>query len=216
VASITSPTVIRVKNAVDNVVVPFTRAFKFTGGLVVTQVSPGEAQVEGLGIASAWAVVGNAGAGLVLGTTTNDEFNFIQNNQSRAGFRQDGDFFLKTHVGVGAVEQSTNAVTTIDALPVAIFILNVPLVRVGRLVARIQGRKDDGSGRAAFERSFLFYQEGLGVVVSPKVQTDFTDKSDVAYDVRVVTSGNDVIIQVVGKILETIKWSGHFQWQTID
>lgn len=214
-ASITSPTIIRTKNAADSVVVPVTRTFKFTGGLVVTQVGPGEAEVNGIGVASAWSVLGNAGGGLILGTTTNDQYDFIQNGISRAGFRADGNFFLKTHsnVAYGSVEQSTNAVQTIDASPVPIFILNVADLTVGRLVCRIQGRKDDGLGRAAFERSFMYYREGGGVVVSPNVQTDFTDKSDVAYDVRVLTSGNDIVIQVVGKAAQTINWTGHFQFQ---
>lgn len=214
-ASITSPTIIRVKNAADSIVVPATRTFKFTGGLVVTQVGPGEAEVNGVGVASAWSVLGNAGGGLILGTTTNDQFDFVQNGISRAGFRTDGSFFLNTHTSFpfGSVEQSTNAVQTVDASPVPIFILNVPDLTVGRLVCRIQGRKSDGTGRASFERSFMYYREGGGVAVSPKVQSDFTDKSDAAYDVRVLTSGNDIVVQVVGKALETLNWTGHFQFQ---
>lgn len=218
-ANITAPTIIRVKNAANDVVVPVTRAFKFTGGLVVTQVAPAEAEVNGVGVASAWSVLGNAGAGLILGTTTDDEYNFVQNNQSRGGFQVGGEFFIKTDnvfADSGRLTQATNGLTTIGAVPASIFLLNVAQPRVGKLTASIQGRKTDGTGRCAFERTFLFWQEGMGVNISSKVQTDFTDKSDVAYDVRALTSGNDIIIQVIGKAGEVINWTGHFKYQTVE
>lgn len=213
-ASISSPTIIRVKNAANSLVVPVTRTFKFTGGLVVTQISPGEAEVNGSGIlGGVWNVLGNAGGGLVLGTNTNDSFNFIQNGQSRGGYKIDGNLFINTHGGAGEVEFSTNAAVTVDNMPVSIFILNVPDLRSGRFIAKIQGRNNTGSGRAAFERSFLYYREGGGVIVSPKVQTDFTDKSNTDYDVIITTSGNDIIVQVRGAVGETINWTGYFEWQ---
>lgn len=215
-AYITSPSILRIKNALGFVVVPAARSLQFTGGLVVTQVGPGAANVNGVGSADAWDVHGNAGSGLVLGTTTNDEYNFIQNNQSRGGFRVDGNFFLKTHSGFGAVEQLTNSVQTTDGTPVSIFNLTIPDQKAGRIVVEVQGRKNDGSGRAAFERSFLFYREGGGAVISSKVHYDFTDKSDGAYDIQIMASGNDIVIQVVGKALETLKWSGFLKYQLID
>lgn len=213
-ASISSPTIIRVKNAADAIVVPATRVFKFTGGLVVTQVAPGTAEVNGVGVGNAWDVLGNAGAGLVLGTTTDDQFDFIQNGISRAGFRVGGDYFLQTHVGSGSLEENTNGVQTTDATPVTIFSKTIADQKVGRLVCRIQGRKNDGSGRAAFERSFMFYREGAGVQIGPKVHADFTDKTDNDYNILVSPAGNDLIVQVVGKALETLDWVGFFSLQT--
>ena len=217
-AFITSPFILRVQNAADVTVVPVTRILKFSGGLVVTQVAPGKADVNGGGGPGGfWNVIGNAGGGLVLGTTTNDTYNFIQDNQSRGGFNTLGQFFLKTHSTFPGSELqiATAAVQTIDGNPQFIYILSVPDQSVGQFKARIQGRKSDGTGRAAFERSFLFYREGANATLTPKFQSDFTDKSDDDYNVTVVASGTDVVVRVTGKTGETLNWSGTFEYQLI-
>ena len=196
---------------------PVTRAIKFIGGVVVSQVSPGKALVDAVGTTGAWDVLGNAGGGLKLGTTTNSQWTFVQNNQERGGFNTLGQFFLKSHTGTDGTEfkMGTSIITTSDALPTTIYELTVPDLATGRLTARIQGRKSDGTGRAAFERSFLFYREGANVSLTAKLQTDFTDKTDASYDVNIITTGGLLTIKVVGKNLETINWSGTFEYQMV-
>lgn len=216
-AGISSPTIIRTKNAVGSVVVPATRSFIFSGGLVVTQVGSGEAEVNAVSVASAWSVLGNAGAGLILGTSTKDEYNFVQEGISRAGFDKDGNAFLKTDQEEygGRLTQSTNSINTVTNVPSPIFVLNVDSDCVGKLSLSVQGRCINAIGRCAFERTFLFWKEEGIINVSSKVQSDFTDKSSIEYDVRVSHSDQNIIVEVVGKNGQSINWTGHFKYQLV-
>lgn len=94
-ANITTPTIIRVKNAAGVVVVPVARSLKFIGAIVVTSVVAGEAVIDGPGGGGGiWDVLGNAGGGLKLGTTTADSFSFIANNIEAGGFTAGGNLYV--------------------------------------------------------------------------------------------------------------------------
>lgn len=168
-------------------------------------------------VSSEWSTSGNSGSGLILGTSSNDDWSFISNALVRGGFKASGEMFLKTHALFSGSEKVnlTSAVQTIGATPTSIFILNVPSSFSGRLTCSVQGRKDDGTQRSAFERSALFYREGASASLSSKVHTQFTDKSQAIYDLTMVASGSTIIAKVTGKAGETINWSGSFEYQMI-
>ncbi len=92
---ITSPSIVQIQNAVGAVVVPVARILKFTGAIVVTQVGTGLAEIDGTGVGGgAWDVVGNAGAGLKLGTSTASAWDMIVNNVVVGGFDATGKFLV--------------------------------------------------------------------------------------------------------------------------
>lgn len=223
-ASLTAPFILKVRNAIDTVVSPVTRSIKFSGGIITTQVGPGQVEVfADVGTLGAWGVVGNASdnsggdSGFVLGTTTLNSWRFISNNQTAGGFSNSGEFFLKNHSGFAGSEKyhSTNGVQTLNNTPVTIFTLPVQNDFVGRIKCSIQGRRTDGLEMAAFERSVLFNNLSGILTLSTKVHSSFTDKTQDDYNVLFSASGTNLVVQVVGKALETINWSGSFEWQMV-
>jgi len=219
-ASISNPTIIKVKNALNQTVVTFTRSLQFVGGIVVTSVGNGQAKISaggGGGGGGAWDVLGNAGSSFVLGTTTNDAWKMIQHNLERAGFNSSGDFYLKNHQNYTDSNKvmTTGAVTTLNDVPTLIKSIPIPDLKSGKMTFSLQGRKSDGLDRAAIERSFLFYREGGNVEISSKVQSDFTDKTQTEYSYQLLPTATSIEIYVIGKLLETIYWSGNFEYQMI-
>lgn len=219
-ASISNPTIIKVKNALNQTVVTFTRSLQFVGGIVVTSVGSGQAVVSsggGGGGGGAWDVLGNAGSNFQLGTTTNDSWKIIQNAFERAGFNAEGNFYLKHDPNYTGSEKvfSTGVVTTTDAVPTLIKTVMVPNQRAGKMTFTLHARKDDGTERAVIERSFLFYREGGSVQISSKVQSDFTDKTQDQYSFQITGFSDNFKIYVIGKNLETVYWSANFEYQMI-
>lgn len=220
IASISNPTIIKVKNALNQTVVTFTRSMQFVGGIVVTSVGNGQAKISaggGGGGGGAWDVLGNAGANFQLGTTTNNSWKIIQNNLERAGINVQGNFYLKNHQNYTDSNKvfSTGAITTTDAVPTLIKSFLIPDLKAGKLTFTVHGRKNDGTERAVIERSFLFFREGGNVQISSKVQADFTDKTQDAYSYQIVGTATTIEIYVIGKNLETLYWSGNFEYQMI-
>lgn len=94
-ASISSPNVLQIKNAAGVVVTGFARSIRFFGGIVVTDIGNGQADVDGTGAAgNPWDVLGNAGGGLLLGTNTANAWSMIVDALQRAGFESDGRYFI--------------------------------------------------------------------------------------------------------------------------
>lgn len=119
-ASISSPNVLQIKNAAGVVVTGFARSIRFFGGLVVTDIGGGQADVDGTGAAgSPWDVLGNAGGGLKLGTNTASAWDMIVNALTRAGFEADGRYFVsapgaKKHILALDVDPSAGAGVAAD------------------------------------------------------------------------------------------------------
>lgn len=205
-------------NAANAVVQTFTRGYKFTGGIVITTDIYGVVTVDGSGAsANAWDIFGNAGAGLVLGTNTPDDWTFIAGGLARGGFLFTGEFYLKTHVGYTDSEflMLTAGVDTTDATLTPLFVIPVTDLTNNLITVRIVARRDTGADRAAFERKAMFYREGAGAVLSTKVHTIFTDKSQGGYDVSLSVSGNNLLVQVKGLIGHNISWVGVAEYQGV-
>lgn len=167
------------------------------------------------GAGSDWLLTGNFGPNLILGTLTADSWTFITDALPRGGFEADGKFFLKTHQFFPNSEfyQETNGVVTTDATPTVIFTVTLPDLHVGFLDVNIIARQDSGANRAVFKRQVMYWRQGAGAVVSTKVHTMFTDKTNNDYDVQIVPSGNDVLVEVIGDVFETVVWTGTINHQ---
>jgi len=215
VPSYSSIFILKTFNAASVLVETFTQSYKFTGGAVVTTDAFHNVTVDVSGAsANAWDIFGNAGGGLVLGTTTADDWFLIAGGITRGGFESTGEFFLKTHTAYANSEdfKKTNGVSTTDATPTTIFAIAVTDQTSNYATVKIQMRQDTGANRAAFERKFLYYREGAGAVLSSKVHYTFTDKTDV-YDVTISPSGNNIIVQVVGIAGQNLYWTGNIEYQ---
>ncbi len=210
--------ILKTFNAVGGLVDPLTRSYKFTGGAVVTTDGLHNVTVDVSGAsANAWDVFGNAGPGLVLGTTTADSWNFIASGISRGGFEATGEFFLKTHTGYAGSEnfKRTMAVATTDAVPTNILVLPVPDLTNNFITVKVQARRDTGADRAAFERRIMYWREGGLVILSPKVHTTFTDKSNVGYNLSFAVSGSNLLVQVTGAVGHNLFWTGNVDYQGV-
>ncbi len=166
---------------------------------------------------SGWLLTGNLGSGHQLGTLTSDDFEFITNAITRAGFKAAGEFFLKTHTFYPDSESITltNAISTLGTVPGILFEFLVPDSRVGLLDVKIQGRSSGGVDTAAFHRAVKFSREEAGAVVSTKVHTHLTDKSNSDYNAEISASGNNVRVLVNGAALQQVNWSGTLNYQMI-
>lgn len=214
--SYTSVFVLKTYNAASFLVETFTQSYKFTGGAVVTTDLNHNVTVDVSGAAAnAWDVFGNAGGGLVHGTTTADDWFFISGGVERGGFKAGGEFFIKTHINYTNSENNykTNGILTTDNTPTTLFSIPVTDQMNNFATVKIQMRQDTGANRAAFERKFMYYREGAGAQLSSKVHTIFTDKTNGGYDVNILPSGNNILVQVVGLIGQNLYWTGNIEYQ---
>lgn len=216
-AAITSPTIIITKNAVDSVVVPVTRTFKFAGGLTVTNTGPNEATVENTGFINAWSVVGNAGGGLVLGTTTNDAFNVIQNNKISFGLKNGRVEFLKSHDNFAGSEnqQLTFGLTTLDGVPTEFFRLTTSNNSLGQIKLKIIGKRDSMDSGCVLERSISFKNVAGVASYVGRLNTPFTSRFGTSYNVEFSTTGADIVLKAIGFFGHEVYWTGLIEHQSI-
>lgn len=157
-AFITSPSIIRILNAVGVTVVPVARSIQFNGSIVVTTVSTGAAVVNGTGFVGvgAWDVAGNGGGGLRLGTTTADAWSMISNNVVVAGFDGAGILFVSSPSGEAKSILSLIVDPTAGA-GVAASLGTIAMVRIGATARTYQ---KTGAANTAWT---LFTTSAVGV-----------------------------------------------------
>lgn len=216
--NVSSVFILKTFNAANALVTGLTRGYKFTGGAVVTVNAQNIVTVDVSGAsANAWDIFGNAGASLVLGTTTADDWEFVSGGLSRGGFQFGGDFFLKTNPGYSQsrFQVRTDGVATADATLTSLFVIPITNLTSNIVSVRVVNRRDTGSDRAAFERKIIVYREGAGAVLSPKVHTPLTDKTNSGYNILFNVSGNNLLIQVQGVVGHNLYWTGVVEYQGV-
>jgi len=72
--------------------------------------------------------------------------------------------------------------------------------------AYIVARRTDSVDAAAYERRAAFYRNGGGATRITFVDTPFTRETDATWNVDLVASGNNALIQVTGGTGATIEW----------
>lgn len=65
--------------------------------------------------------------------------------------------------------------------------------------------------QAGFRRTAVFYNESNVVNAINLSQTDYTNKTEEGFNVRLVTSGSNILVQVKGATNNTTKWNGSIE-----
>lgn len=181
-----------------------------------------------------WLLQGNNGTDPLvnfIGTIDNVDFVIKTNSLFRATIDKNGRFGLgpditaplahfhqKSHVGFansGLRQETFSLVTSVNTNQI---LYSVPINQnsVVRVRINVLGRISDGSGRAAFERTGLFFRESSNVQVQRTWQTDFTDKSDPAFDISYTMTVDHLIISVKSSVNTNTYWTGHIQFEALE
>jgi hypothetical protein len=101
----------------------------------------------------------------------------------------------------GEVQLQTTDATVTTAV-------TIPLVDPETVSAHvyIAARRTDAVDAAAYERRAAFYRNGGSATRITFVDTPFTRETDATWNVDVVASGNNALIQVKGAASQTIEW----------
>lgn len=166
-----------------------------------------------------------------IGTLDADAFNIRTNNQFRATFDAQGRFGLgpditvplnhfhqKTHTGFtnSGVRKETFSLITQANTPLPLIAIPLNQNSVMKVQITIIARLADGSGRAVFTRTGLFYRENSNVQAQRIWQTDFTDKSDPAFDVSYSMGVGILTINVKSAVIADTYWTGNVQLEALE
>lgn len=165
-----------------------------------------------------WSVAGNTGAGLQLGTLGAADFEFITDSIARGGFLASGARFLRSHgpsYANSEVIELTLVGLTLDDTPTTIFTLTSALQTHWKLNAEVQGRSQDGTSHAAFERKVMARRE-LAAIERGLVHSAFTDLSDGSMALTwEVGSASELHLRVKGLPGKTMFWTGNIRLQGV-
>lgn len=180
-----------------------------------------------------WRLEGNSGTNPLvnfLGTLDAQALRFRTNNlfratidvQGRLGLGPDitapqNHFHQKSHTGFtgSGIRQETFSLTTNSAISEVVYSIPIPQNSIIMVELSAVGRVSDGSGRAAFKRTGLFYRENSNVQAQRTWQTDFTDKSDPNFDVSYTMSVNELTIYVKSSVITTTYWTGSVKLEAV-
>ena len=185
------------------------------------------------GSAPAWEVDGNAG--------TNPAFNYIGTTDSQPlvvktnaieALRVTANQQLgigtsapllhveqKSHVSANAsgLAQSTFYVETNASSPQIAISYSLPDPCVAMVEFSATARAADGSSRATFKRSGLFYRQASNVQIqAPGWQSDLTLKSVAGYNVTYSLVVGDVNFNVKSPTSDSVRWTGYLRIQVIN
>lgn len=164
-----------------------------------------------------------------IGTLDAQPFNIRTNNQFRATIDAQGRFGLgtatpsnhfhqKTHTGFAnsGIRQETFSLVTADNTPQPLLAIPINQNSVMKVQITVFARAADGSGRAVFTRTGLFYRENSNVQIQREWQTDFTDKSDVNYNVSYSLGVSQLQINVKSAVSTDTYWTGHIILEALE
>jgi hypothetical protein len=88
--------------------------------------------------------------------------------------------------------------------------------QIVKIKYQVTCRQSDGTERASFTRSALFYKEGGNVAIQGiDWSSDFTMKSNTNFDVDFTLGVNDVTFNVKNASSIDTYWSGHVEMEFI-
>jgi hypothetical protein len=166
-----------------------------------------------------------------IGTLDAQPFNIRTNNQFRATINASGRFGLgpditaplnhfhqKSHTGFansGIRQETFSLVTTANTMQP---LIAVPINQnsVMKVQITVIARLADGTGRAVFTRTGLFYRENSNVQAQRIWQTDFTDKSDPLFDIGYSLGVTTLTINVKSSVIADTYWTGHVQLEALE
>lgn len=184
--------------------------------------------------AVSWLLEGNNGTNPsinFLGTIDNVSLRFRTNNLFRGTIDLNGRFGLgpditapgahfhqKSHTGYAnsGLRQETFSLKTSAATSQVLYAVPINNNSVVKVEISVVGRISDGSGRAAFKRTGLFYREMSNVQAQRIWQTDFTDKSDPAFDISYTVGVNTLTISVKSSVSTDTYWTGSVKIESVE
>jgi len=76
------------------------------------------------------------------------------------------------------------------------------------LIANVVGRRTNGADRACYIRRLLVYRESGGApAFQGTINTEFTRESATLWNATFVVSGNNILIQVKGRVGDDVNWN---------
>jgi hypothetical protein len=179
-----------------------------------------------------WLLTGNTGTNPstdFLGTIDAQPIKFRTNNLPVGQFDGNGRFGIGPHSprapldikpysgyrdsGLRIEPFALNSSSTTPSMAYAITMSNNQVVKVK---FNVTCRQSDGSNRATFTRSALFYKEGGNVQMQgPTWQSDLTIKSSNGFDVSYALGVNTIIFNVKNASNTLTYWSGHVELEFI-
>jgi len=182
--------------------------------------------------ATAWNLTGNGATNPsinFLGTTDNHPLKFRTNNNPIAQFDENGRLgigpdspqstvHLKPYVGYtnSGLQLDSFASTTNSTNLNNIYSIVLNPNSIVRVKFQVTARQSDGTQRASFTRTALFYKEGGNVMIQgPTWQSDFTAKSTPAFDVKYNLGINTVMLQVKAANPVDTYWVGNIEIEVI-
>lgn len=178
-----------------------------------------------------WSTLGNADIDVssnFLGTTDSNPLKIKTNNEDTAQFN-DGKFgigpdaplapfHLKPYTGYSksGLRIDSFVATTNDILFNDIYSLTVANNSVVKITFDVTSRQNDGFERSSFTRSALFYKENDDVLIQGLTwQSDFTIKSNSAFDIQYVLSSNTVDFKVKAANSTDTYWVGNIKIEVL-
>lgn len=114
---------------------------------------------------------------------------------------------------------ATAVLTTASATQGALGSITLDDGRAYEIVARVVGRKSDGSERVFFCQAVLAYRQGAGAVIEQNIVRDVVTpiKSSGAgsWSCTIDVNGNDVRVRVTGVASTTIYWVATIEYQSV-
>ena len=179
-----------------------------------------------------WLVNGNTGLDALvnfIGTTDNIPLNFRTNNNQVGKFDANGRFAIGSHApqspfhikttpgytGSGYQLDQFSMTSNMNTL-VNAYSINMVNGQIIRVKFQVTARQSDGTKRASFTRSALFYKEGGNVAIQgPTWASDFTAKSDNLFDISYQLGTNYINFKVKNAANVDTYWSGHVEMELI-
>jgi hypothetical protein len=183
--------------------------------------------------AIAWDLLGNSLTNPVinfLGTTDAQSLMIRTNNNPIASFNTTGGLALGSHNALAPLHIKPYSGYTDSGLRIDAFSLttnalgststyNVNMVnnQVVRVKFQVTARQDDGSQRASFTRSALFYKQGGNVrIQGTNWQSDFTAKSSNIFNVSYSLGVATIAFNVIPASAATTHWVGSIELEFLN
>jgi hypothetical protein len=76
--------------------------------------------------------------------------------------------------------------------------------------------KESVAKQAGFRRTAIFYNENNIVNAINLSQTDYTNKTEEGFNVRLITNNNNILVQVKGATNNSTKWNGSIEVEKLE
>lgn len=182
---------------------------------------------------TSWRLNGNNGIDELisfLGTTDAADLRIRTNNVLRAVFSKDGrlglgpdltnpesHFHQKSHTGYtgSGLRQETYSVKTTSTTPQVA--KSIPMAQNTMLKVEFTaiGRLADGTGRAVFKRTGVFFREGSNIQILRFWQTDVTEKTSPDFNVTYTLGVNELVLNVKSASGQETYWTGSVKIEAV-